>query len=156
MSTKNVTARDILKTSQKEVEHKYSVNDNGEFKDAALADIFGSKLLEQGKLNKETAYEIRVGKGLLRRFDKRLPMVIKINIVSLDPKNQEIDRKVGFNYTVPKSHFYNESNSEESFEEIGLNRAKIWISKKREELIKQANINTIKENRKKLKEEIEK
>jgi len=143
---KNISARNMLKISEENTEHVFTFNENGEFKDSKLADIFGSKLIEQGKLNTNTAFEIREGKGFYRTFDRVVPMLIKVNIVSLNPENKEISREVGFTYTVM---------AKEKAAGTELERARTWVSKKRESLIKANNTLLIRENRKKLKQELE-
>lgn len=158
MSNKNVTARDMLKTSQQETEHKLTVTENGEQKNIVIADIYGSHLIEHGKLNKTTAYEIRMGKGFARKGERRLPVMIKVNVVTLNEAEQEINREVGYTYNAFNSVLYNlneldqKEEKRETLTDQALERARAWVSKEREKLIRQANINLIKENRKKLKE----
>ena len=57
-------------------------------------EIFSKELIERGKLNSTTAYELRVGKGLTYR-DGSQPLSYKVNIVYLDEHNNEVRRDVG-------------------------------------------------------------
>ncbi len=57
-------------------------------------DVFATRFMERGKLNSTTAYELRVGRGLMYR-DGTWPDTYKVNIVYFDENENELKRDVG-------------------------------------------------------------